>query len=60
MQNKKDYLTEAYKQRNGTDENGEKVYFHIPTDPKSDFAIRVKDALRESHSKGVINTTVAD
>jgi len=60
MKNRKDYLTEAYKQLNGTDENGEKVYFHIPTDPTSDFVIRVKDAIQEAHSKGVINTTSAD
>ena len=60
VQNRKDYLTEAYKQLNGTDENGDKVYLHVPTDPTSDFVIRVKDAVQEAHSKGVINTTTAD
>ena len=60
VQNRKDYLTEAYKQLNRTDENGDKVYLHVPTNPTSDFVIRVKDAVQEAHSKGVINTTAAD
>ena len=45
VQKRKDYLTEAYKQLNGTDENCEKVYLHVPTDPTSDFVIRGKDAV---------------
>ena len=58
-QNRKDYLAEAYKQLNGTDENGTKVYEHVATDPTSDFVIRVKEAVKEAHSKGVINTNTA-
>ena len=54
VQNRKDYLAEAYKQLNGTDKNNTKVYEHVATDPTSDFVIRVKEAVKESHSKGVI------
>ncbi|PFX23613.1 hypothetical protein AWC38_SpisGene11822 [Stylophora pistillata] len=43
VQNKRDYLAEAYKQLNSTDENGNKVYKHVATDPTSDFVIRVKE-----------------
>ena len=61
VKNRKDHLIEAHKQLNGTDENGEKVYFHIPTDPTSDFVMRVKDMLsKRPIPKGVINTTTAD
>ena len=60
VQNRKDYLAEAYKQLNGTDENGNKVYEHVATDPTSDFVIRPKEAVQEAISKGVINTDTAD
>lgn len=46
VQNKRDYLTEAYKQLNGTDENGNKVYKHVASDPTSDFVIRVKEQIQ--------------
>ena len=60
VQSRKNYLAEAYKQLNGTDENGNKVYEHVATDPTSDFVIRVKEAVKEVHSKGVIKTNTAD
>ena len=60
IQNRKDYLSEAYKQLNGTDENGKEVYLHVPNDPTADFIIRVKEAVREAHSKRVINADTAD
>ena len=60
VQNRKDYLAEAYKQLNGTDENGSKVYQPVSTDPTSDFVIRVKEAVQEAHSKEVINTDTAN
>ena len=60
VQNRKDYLAEAYKQLNGTDENGSRVYEPVSTDPTSDFVIRVKEAVQEAHSKEVINTDTAN
>ena len=60
VQNRKDYLAEAYKQLNGTDENGSKVYQPVSADPTSDFVIRVKEAVQEAHSKEVINTDTAN
>ncbi|PFX17658.1 hypothetical protein AWC38_SpisGene18012 [Stylophora pistillata] len=60
VQNKRDYLTEAYKQVNGTDENGNKIYKHVASDPMSDFVIRVKETVQEAHSKGVINSNTTE
>ncbi|PFX22533.1 hypothetical protein AWC38_SpisGene12938 [Stylophora pistillata] len=60
VQNKRDYLTEAYKQLNGTDKNGNKVFKHVASDPTSDFVIRVKETVQDAHSKGVINTSTAE
>ena len=60
VQNRKDYLSEACKKLNGTDENGKEVYLYVPNDPTADFIIRVKEAVREAYSKRVINADTAD
>ena len=55
-----DYLSEAYKQLNGTDENGKEVNLHVPNDPTAEFIIKVKEAVREAYSKRLINADTAD
>ena len=56
VQNRKDYLNEAYKQLNGKDENDEEVYWRISNDPTSDFVFRVKEAIKDALVKDVIDS----
>ena len=60
IQNRSDYLNEAYKQLNGKDENNEEVYRLLPSDPSYDFQERVKVVVREALTKGVINDGTAN
>ena len=47
VQNRRDYLNEAYKQLNGKDQNDDDVYRHVPSDPTSDFILRVKEVVQD-------------
>ena len=60
VQNRQDYLNEACKQLNGRDENNEEVYCHTTHDPTDHFVYKVRDAVREAESKGVIDSNTAD
>ena len=60
IQNRGDYLNEAYKQLNGKDQNNEQVYRHLPNDPTKDFQRGVKKAVRVALDAGVIDSDTAN
>ena len=59
VQNKTDYLAEAYNQLNGKDENGDDVYLHVAHDPTAGFVAKVTEAINQALHMGTIDEETA-
>ena len=59
VQNKTDYLAEAYNQLNGKDENGDDVYLHVAHDPTAGFVAKVTEAVYQALHTGTIDEETA-
>ena len=60
VQNRNDYFNEANKQLNGEDQNGDKVYLRVASDPTGEFVSKVKQAVQDALATNVIDSDTAN